>query len=125
LKILRDFKFVKHIQGTAFKNGIVKIETENEGIILKGVGKDYDFEFLQKHLLQGRLPQYEEDVASNEVLISEALAKKLNLKLNGKMLVYFISQRAIYDDELHRNVIKYEQRSRNFSICGIFKTDFA
>lgn len=125
LKILRDFKFVKHIQGTAFKNGIVKTETENEGIILKGVGNDYDFSFLEKHLREGRLPLFEEDVASNEVLISEALATKLNLKLNGKMLVYFISQRAVYDDDMRRNVIKYEQRSRNFSICGIFKTDFA
>lgn len=125
LKLLRDFKFVKHIQGTAFKNGIVKTETENEGIILKGVDADYDFEFLEKHLQEGRLPDFSGEETSKEVLISEALAKKLDLKLNGKMLVYFISQHSIYDDDMKRDIIKYEQRSRNFTICGIFKTDFA
>lgn len=62
---------------------------------------------------------------SKEVLISKALADKLNLKLNEKMLVYFISQHQIYDSILNDSITKFEQRSRKLSICGIFKTNFA
>jgi lipoprotein-releasing system permease protein len=49
----------------------------------------------------------------------------MDLKLDGKVLVYFISQREVYDSLLHETIIKSEQRSRKFTICGIFKTNFA
>jgi lipoprotein-releasing system permease protein len=125
LDIIRNLPFVKHIQKTAFKNGILKTGTENEGVLLKGVTPDYDFAFISKHLVQGRLPAFNTEEVSREVLVSEALAKKLDLKLNRKMLVYFISQHPVYDSAAAENIIKYEQRSRNFTICGIFKTNFA
>jgi len=125
LDLIRNLPFVKHIQKTAFKNGILKTGTENEGVLLKGVTRDYDFAFISKHLVQGRLPVFEKEEASREVLVSESLAKKLDLKLNGKMLVYFISQHLVYDSAAAENIIKYEQRSRKFTICGIFKTNFA
>jgi len=41
------------------------------------------------------------------------------------MLVYFISQHDVYDSLAGEIITKYEQRSRNFTICGIFKTSFA
>ncbi|MES2678642.1 MAG: ABC transporter permease [Bacteroidota bacterium] len=125
LAMIRNLPFVKHVQKTAFKNGILKTATENEGVLLKGVNEDYDFAFISKHLVQGRLPIFKKEEASKDVLVSEALAKKLELKLNGKMLVYFISQHLVYDSAAAEKIIKYEQRSRNFTICGIFKTNFA
>jgi len=69
LKLLQSQPFVKHIQGTAFKNGILKTVTENEGILLKGVGGDYDFDFIQRHMIAGRLPQYNSAEASRDILI--------------------------------------------------------
>lgn len=125
LEALRKLPFVSYLQGTAFKNGILKTETENEGIILKGITADYNFEFIKKYLLEGRLPLFVKDEASKDVLISSSLADKLNLKVNEKMLVYFISQHEVYDSIVKDNIIKYEQRSRNFTICGIFKTSFS
>ena len=125
LATLGKLPFVNYLQGTAFKNGILKTETENEGIILKGVTADYNFEFIKKYLLEGRLPLFAKDEASKDVLISSSLADRLNLKVNEKMLVYFISQHEVYDSTVKDNIIKYEQRSRNFTICGIFKTSFS
>src|SRR4051812_26193778 len=116
LQLLKQLPFVKHVQRTAFKNGILKTATENEGVILKGVGADYDFTFIKKHLIAGRLPEYKSEESSKDILISEALSKKLELKLNEKMLVYFISQHVMYDSAAGEDITKYEQRSRNFTI---------
>lgn len=124
-KLLSSLPFVKHVQRTAFKNGILKTATDNEGVLLKGVGNDYDFGFIRQHLIAGRLPAFKQGEASKDILISQALAKRLDLQMNGKMLVYFISQHTVFDSLINTNVVKYEQRSRNFTICGIFKTNFA
>lgn len=125
LQMIRKLPFVKHIQKTAFKNGLLKTDTENEGILLKGVDKDYNFDFLKKHLTAGRLPEFNDQEASKDILVSESLVKRMDLKLNSKVLVYFISQRQVYDSLLRETLTKSEQRSRKFTICGIFKTNFA
>jgi lipoprotein-releasing system permease protein len=125
LQALRKLPFIAHVQETAIKNGILKTDTENEGILLKGVTINYDFSFIQKHLLEGRLPEFKTKQASKDVLVSDVLAKKLNLKLNEKMQVYFISQHVVYDSVAKQEITKYEQRSRKLFICGIFKTNFA
>jgi len=125
LSALKKLPSIKYIQKTAFKNGLLKTDTENEGILLKGVDKSYDFEFIKKHITEGRLPVFKAEEASKEILISEVLAKRMDLKLNSKILVYFISQRLVYDSLLKEEITKSEQRSRKFVICGIFKTDFA
>lgn len=125
LQLLMKLPFVKHIQQTAIKNGILKTETENEGVLLKGITATYDFNFIKNHLLKGRLPEFKPGETSKEVLVSDALASKLDLQLNKKMLVYFISEHQVYDSLEKQEVIKYEQRSRSFTICGIFKTNFA
>lgn len=125
LEFLKKINGFKDIQVTAFKNGILKTNTENEGILLKGVDKDYDFDFLKQHLLEGRLPLFNDSSASRDILISESLATKLDLKLNEKLLIYFISQHEIFDSTAGENIIKYEQRSRKLTICGIFKTSFS
>ncbi|MBA3681098.1 MAG: ABC transporter permease [Bacteroidetes bacterium] len=124
-EIIKKLPFVNYMQGTAFKNGILKTETENEGVVLKGVNKDYNFDFIKKYLVEGRLPEFKEGEAGKDVLISSSLAERLSLKVNEKMLVYFISQHEVYDSTVKDMIIKYEQRSRNFVICGVFKTSFS
>ena len=125
LDLLEKLPFVKHVQKTAFKNGLLKTNTDNEGILLKGVDKDYDFGFISRHITEGRLPHFKEGEASKDILISEVLAKRMDLKLDQKILVYFIVQRQVYDSLLKEIITKSEQRSRKFSICGIFRTNFA
>jgi lipoprotein-releasing system permease protein len=125
LEMLKKMPFVKHIQRVAFKNGLLKTNTENEGILLKGVSEDYDFTFIQKYLVRGRLPEFKKEEASTDVLVSEALAEKMHLTLHEKILIHCISQRDIYDSLAGTNLVKSEQRSRKLTICGIFKTDFS
>jgi len=125
LKLLKSNALIKNIQSTATKNGIIKTENENEGIVLKGIERDYDFTFLKNNLIEGRLPEFNDSTASKDILVSQTLADKLELKLNQKMQLYFIVQREVYDSVSKETFVKSENRSRKLEICGIFKSDFA
>ncbi len=125
LKKIKALPFVKQIQTTAFKNGLLKTETENEGILLKGVGGNYDFSFFKEHLLEGDLPDFTGPETSNDIFVSHALVNKMGLKVGGKILIHFIIQHEVFDSLADTWLIKSEQRSRKLRICGVFKTDFA
>ncbi|MBI2722717.1 MAG: ABC transporter permease [Bacteroidetes bacterium] len=125
LQKLKKITGFKGMQVTAFKNGILKTKTENEGVLLKGIDKNYDFSFLNQHLKEGRVPEFSDSLVSKDILISESLALKLDLKLNEKFLIYFIVQHLVYDSVVGEEVVKFEQRSRKLKICGVFKTSFA
>jgi lipoprotein-releasing system permease protein len=125
LNLLRNLPFVKHVQRTSFKNGLLKTKNENEGILLKGVDSEYDFGFIAEHLSEGRLPVLNDSISSRDILISGSLANKMDLHLEEKILVHFITQREIYDSIIDEVVVSSEHRSRKFTICGIFRTDFA
>ena len=51
---LKSNREIRHIEVYATKNGIVKTKTDNEGILLKGVDKDYDWDFLNKNFVAGK-----------------------------------------------------------------------
>lgn len=125
LEMIKKFPFIQYIQSTAFKNGLLKTDKENEGILLKGVGKEYDFDFIKDHLVEGRVLGFEVAESGGEIMISEILATKMDLHLNEKIQVYFISQHEVYDSLQKESYVKAETRSRKFKICGIFKTDFS
>ncbi len=125
LKLLKQIPTIKYIQVTAFKNGILKTKTQNEGVILKGVTKEYDFSFIKSYLQEGTLPNFNDNELNKQILISRGLADKLDLKLNQKLKIYFISQHQVFDSIANQQIIKYEPRSKALTICGIFKTSFA
>ncbi|PBQ34059.1 hypothetical protein CNR22_20510 [Sphingobacteriaceae bacterium] len=125
IETIRNLPFVKHIQKTGFKNGLLKTKTENEGVLLKGVDENYDFTFLKKHITEGVLPKFKKGEASKDILISEVLAKRMDLKVAEKVSVYFISQKEVYDSLANEVIVRTGQLSRKFTICGIFKTDFS
>jgi lipoprotein-releasing system permease protein len=82
---------ISHIQAVITKAGIIRTETAFEGIVFKGVGKDYNWQNLQEYLVRGKLP----NVANNlntEVLISEYLANRLKLKLGDKFNTFFMKE---------------------------------
>lgn len=125
LKILKESGIIKHIQATAIKNGIIKTKTENEGVLLKGVSKDFDFSFFKKYLSEGALPVYTDTGVSKEIFISQKLADRLNIKTGQKLLAYFLTNKKLSDSLSSRGYSELEKRSRDFRVCGIFNTGFA
>ena len=126
LKMLKDLPFIKHIQPTAIKNGIIKTKSENEGVLLKGVTDEFDFSFFKKYLTEGQLPIFTDTGVSRDILVSKKLADRLNIKTGQKLLAYFLTSKKTNDStSLSGNYVELEKRSRSFKVCGIFNTGFA
>jgi lipoprotein-releasing system permease protein len=122
---LKALPLVKHIQPTAFKNGLLRTERENEGVLLKGTDSTYDFAFLRENLLEGRIPQFNGSLPSKDIFISASLASRLGLNVDDKVETHFISTYEVYDADVMSMVTRTAHRSRKFTVCGIFKTDFS
>lgn len=126
LQQLMQISNVKLIQPFATKNGILKTKTDNEGIVLKGVDHTYDWSNLKPYINEGTVLSLHKDTVSKQIFISTTLAKKLNIKLNQKMLIYFMSKKKINDSILGSTAyIDYEPRVKDFYVRGIFNTGFS
>lgn len=93
----------------AEKPAILKTNEDFKGIKFRGVDANYDYSFLKSHLLNGRVPDYENRDSIQEVLISQTIANQLGLGVNDKILTYFIDEKV---------------KVRNCKIVGVFNTDF-
>lgn len=103
---------IKHVQVTASKGGVIRTETDFEGVVVKGVGNDYDWEYFKDYLVEGKLPDFKGDL-NEDILISEYLANRLHLKLGDKVTTFFLN------DEVSKT-----PRSRGFNIVGIYNSGF-
>lgn len=86
------FGNVRHIQVFANKPGVIKTADQIEGIILKGVGKDFDWDFFRKYLVQGDVFNSADTSTSRSILISSQTASRLKLKTDDMVTVYFIQK---------------------------------
>lgn len=109
VKTLCNFPGIRHVEPYATKPGILKTETDFQGIVLKGIGESYDWTFFQEHLKEGELPVINANKMSTDVLISHYLANLLDLKCGDSFLSYFVQD---------------DVRARRFHICGIYDTGF-
>ncbi|HET6226785.1 MAG TPA: ABC transporter permease, partial [Bacteroidia bacterium] len=107
---------VSHVQVYSTKTGIVKTKTVNEGILLKGIGSDYDWTFITRNLRAGKTFTVSDTGLSRSIVISKFMADKLELQLNDKMVIYFLTKK---QDSV---VTQYEQRAKAFYISGIYET---
>ncbi|MBT7491859.1 MAG: ABC transporter permease, partial [Bacteroidetes bacterium] len=83
---------IEHIQIFATKVGIIKTEDNFEGVMLKGIGKDFDWSFIDKNIVEGEKFALIDTVKSNFTLISKKIALSLSLKVGDKITCYFIQQ---------------------------------
>jgi lipoprotein-releasing system permease protein len=107
----KNVEGINHVQAVASKAGIIRAEKAFEGIIYKGVGKDYDFTNLDEYLVSGKIPNLKSEL-NTEVLISEYLAKRLQLKVGDKFLTFFMKENGKLPNK------------RNFLITGIYNSGF-
>jgi len=106
-KTLLSIENVKSIHPFASKGGVIKTNTDFQGIILKGINKEFDTSFFHHYLLKGRFINTSNQ-ENPEAIISKVIANKLNLKLGDKLRVYF------YLDNSYR--------VRAFNVVGIYET---
>jgi lipoprotein-releasing system permease protein len=99
---------VKDVYPFATKAGIMNVKGEVEGVLLKGIDKDYDQDFLSKTILEGDTLDFSAEDADNQLLISSLMANRLHLKVGESFIMYFIQEPV---------------RKRKFTVKGIFTTN--
>ncbi|HPT04181.1 MAG TPA: ABC transporter permease [Bacteroidales bacterium] len=105
---LEKVKGIRHIQVYATKAGIIKTDEQIQGVVLKGIGSDYDWSFFKNKIVEGKPIAISDTGKTDEVLISRNLANMLKLKLHDDLRMYFINQN--------------QTRARKFVIAGIYQT---
>ena len=107
LKRLSTISGIEHIQGVSHKPCLLKSKGEIQGVILKGIGSDFDLERFQNNMKSGRFISLADSTYSKEIVVSEKIATKLKLKVGDSLLLYFVQN---------------PPRYRKVSITGIYKT---
>ncbi len=99
---------VSRIQTYIHKAGLMSMSNEFEGVLLKGIGSNYDTSFFAEHITSGEIPQFSDTAASNKIVLSQHLANKLNATVGDKLNIYFLQDGI---------------KARRMTISGIFNTN--
>jgi lipoprotein-releasing system permease protein len=98
---------VRHMQVTAMKGGLLKTKEDFDGIVLRGVGDDFDWNVFAPYLKRGSMISGDTTETIRQILISKATADRLQIDTGAKVVVNFIGQ---------------EMKARPFRVRGIYET---
>ena len=108
MKSYEQIQGVKHVERYAYSQGILKTDDDFLGVMFKGVGPEYDLNFLSQHLVDGEMPVFSDTDSTNKILVSKMIADKLRLKAGDRIFAYFIGESV---------------RTRRFTVTGIYQTN--
>ncbi len=107
---LKGIPAVSKIEPIVTKPGIIKTDNNFKGVVFKGVNENYDWSFYKKNLVEGSVLDFTRAENRNNILISDKLAKQLNIRLGDDIFAYFFQQQV---------------RARKFRIVGVYATTFS
>ncbi len=99
---------IRHIQAFILKAGIIKTKTEIEGIVLKGLGDDFDWTFFDKYLVEGKRLEMPDSASGRGIILSKQTATRLQLEVGDQFVFNYVQ-----DGETFR---------RRFKVQGLYKT---
>lgn len=109
IRALKSTPGIKHVQRYAYTQGILKTNEDFLGVLLKGVGPEFDSTFIHSNMIEGTLPKFSDSESHQKIVISKTIADKLNLKVGQRLFAYFINKQGV--------------RTRKFTITGIYATN--
>ncbi|MCX6334269.1 MAG: ABC transporter permease [Bacteroidia bacterium] len=104
---IKNIPGIKHVQVFATKAGIIKTAEEIQGVVLKGIGSDFDWDYFSSCLVDGKIFTVNDSVRTNMVIISKKISDMLRLKTGDTFAMYFVQD---------------PPRQRPFTISGIYET---
>ncbi len=104
---IKGLSGVKHMQVFATKAGIIKTNDAIQGVVLKGIGSDFDWSYFKRNMVEGTLFTVNDSTRTNQIVISRKIADMLKLKTNDTISMHFIQD---------------PPRMRRFTISGIYET---
>lgn len=109
VRSLRSNPEVQSVYTFATKYAILKTTDEMEGVLLKGLDRDYPLQHFKQFIQQGKWISYNDSTYARQIVVSTYTAQQLNLKLDDRILIYFVRP----DGSL---------RPDKLTIVGIYKT---
>lgn len=107
LSVLENIPNVAQVAPIATKSGIMKVNGEVEGVLLKGIDEEYDQKYLKNILVEGDILDFEQDNSNEQVIVSTFIANRLNLKVGDTFIMYFVQETV---------------RPRRFVVRGLYDT---
>jgi len=98
---------IKHIEVFATKAGIIKTDEDIQGVVLKGIGSDFDWSYFSSNMVEGSVFSVTDTGRTDKVIISRKIADMLRLKNGDSFVMHFIQD---------------PPRMRKFTISGIYET---
>ncbi len=109
MAVLRGIEGVRHVERFAYKQGILKTDSDFLGVMFEGVGPEYDSTFIHQNLVAGSIPHFSDQQSGNRIVISQTIADKLKVKAGQRIFAYFIDDNGV--------------RMRRFTIQGVYQTN--
>ena len=104
---IENIKGIKHIQVFATKAGLIKTGEEIQGVMLKGVGSDFDWSYFSSNMVDGAVFRVVDSARTDNVIISKKISDMLRLRTGDSFAMHFVQD---------------PPRMRKFAICGIYET---
>lgn len=111
MAVMRHIDGVKHVERFAYKQGILKTDSDFLGVMFEGVGPEYDSTFIHQNLVAGSIPHFSDRQSGNHIVVSQTIANKLKVKAGERIFAYFIDESGV--------------RMRRFTIQGIYQTNLS
>lgn len=89
---------------------ILKTDDNFLGVILKGMDSNHDWSFVNSNIIDGEIPDYNNNENANKIIISKSISAQLNLKVKDKIFAYYF---------LNNNI-----RTRRYEIAAIYESHF-
>ncbi|NNF35591.1 MAG: ABC transporter permease [Saprospiraceae bacterium] len=99
---------IRSVQGTIMAPGLMRTREDYNGIILKGIGEDFDWDRLESSIIEGKRIEFPESASSDDILVSKYTASRMKLSVGDRVLVSFIKDR--------------DHIKRRFEVSGIYNT---
>lgn len=100
---------VSHAERFTTSQGILKTDNDFLGVMLKGIGPEYDTHFINDCIVEGELPAFTDSTSNYPLVISKTMAQKLRLHAGDRVFAYFIGEKDV--------------RARRFNVSAIYQTN--
>ena len=104
---IKQIPGIEHIQVFATKAGIIRTDEDIQGVVLKGIGSDFDWSYFKSNMVDGSVFTVTDTGRTDKVIISKKIAGMLKLKTGDSFAMLFIQD---------------PPRMRKFTISGIYET---
>ena len=111
IKVIGGIEGLKHVERFAYKQGILKTDSDFLGVMFEGVAQEYDTTFIHQNMVAGSIPKFSDSQSGNHILISQNIADKLKVNAGDRIFAYFIDENGV--------------RMRRFTIQGIYQTNLS